>query len=61
MEMLALILGLALLAIVLWHLVDQWDRRCIAASIRQRGGRPLSINWSPRGTGWFGEQAERLY
>lgn len=61
MEMLAWIFGLALLATLLWHLVDQWDRRCVAAHLRQRGGRPLSINWSPRGKSWFGEQAERLY
>lgn len=61
MEMLVMILVLALAAIALWHLVDQWDRRCIAEYICQRGGRVVSIKWSSRETGWFGKQTERPY
>lgn len=49
-----LAIGLRLLAAVA-------DHSRIAEYIQSRGGRVISIEWSPFGKGWFGEKNDRIY
>jgi hypothetical protein len=37
------------------------DKDRVRAYIEERGGRVVSINWSPFGKGWFGEKNDRIY
>jgi hypothetical protein len=49
------------LGIVLWMLTHGLDHRRITEYVENRGGRVISINWSPFGRGWFGEKNARIY
>jgi hypothetical protein len=54
----ALMLGLAL---AMWFVKRGLDRDRIRTYIEQRGGKILSIRWTPFGKGWFGEKSDRIY
>ena len=57
----ALILGVLVLAICFRLVAGGMDRTRIEQYVAERGGRIISINWSPFGKGWFGEQSDRIY
>ncbi|MGO8689195.1 MAG: hypothetical protein ACLQLG_06140 [Thermoguttaceae bacterium] len=57
----AIFLVMALIGISIRLVAGGMDRERIEDYIRQRGGRIISVTWSPFGKGWFGEQNARIY
>ena len=57
----AIFLVMALIGISIRLVAGSMDRERIEDYIRQRGGRIISVTWSPFGKGWFGEQNARIY
>ncbi len=57
--------GLLLFAIAIAFAIrlmaGQMDRKRIYDYIAGRGGRVLSVQWTPFGRGWFGERSDRIY
>ncbi len=37
------------------------DHQRVHTYVHARGGRVISLEWSPFGPGWFGAQGERIY
>src|SRR5216683_716114 len=56
-----MIVVFAVLGIGIWVASMSMDKDRITAYVRERGGRIVSINWAPFGTGWFGEKNQRIY
>jgi hypothetical protein len=56
MILFAFIVGLGL-----WVWSMSLDKDRITAYVQERGGRIVSISWTPSGKGWFGKKEERLY
>lgn len=44
-----------------WWVTSSWDEKRVRDYIQERGGRIVSIHWSPFGKGWFGEKNDRIY
>ncbi|HEX5105805.1 MAG TPA: hypothetical protein VFV87_18435 [Pirellulaceae bacterium] len=49
------------LAIAIRIVAGAFDQSRIAEYIQSRGGRVVSVQWSPFGRGWFGEKNDRIY
>lgn len=56
-----LFFGFIVVAVVIRLLAGGMDRDRVRSYIEERGGRLLSSNWAPFGTGWFGEKSDRIY
>ena len=49
------------LVIFFRFVVGGFDHDRVDSYISKRGGRIINKNWSPFGTGWFGEKDSRIY
>jgi hypothetical protein len=56
-----LIVGVIGLAILFRVVAGGMDQQRIREYVEGRGGRLLSCQWSPFGTGWWGEKSDRIY
>lgn len=54
-------ISLGILGLVIWVVSMSMDKGQITSYVQEQGGLVVSINWSPFGTGWFGERGERIY
>lgn len=59
--MCALFAVFAVVALLIRMIAGSADESRIAEYIRSRGGRIVSVQWSPFGRGWFGEKNDRIY
>ena len=55
------ILVFLVVGIIIWVASTSFDKDRIREYIQGRGGRVISIVWSPFGKGWFGEKSDRIY
>jgi hypothetical protein len=53
--------GVAILIVAAFLAWRSMDRGRITDYIEERGGRVESIDWSPFGTGWFGDKSDAIY
>jgi hypothetical protein len=55
------LLVFAAVAVGVWIIAPQLDRKRIDAYLHQRGARLLESSWQPFGLGWFGDKSDRIY
>lgn len=60
-NMLVLLAGVLLLAVILRLVAGALDHERIRKEIGRRGGRVTGIHWSPFGKGWLAESVARIY
>jgi hypothetical protein len=61
MEVLLVVVGIVCLALVFRVVAGAMDHERVREYVAGRGGRVISMHWSPLGRGWLGEKNARIY